>query len=243
MLVIRPMDDARAGFCAIVGLPNVGKSTLLNRLLGRRLVAVSAKPQTTRDRIVGIHTLEVDGHPRPDRVRRHARGAGRPRPAAPLHARRRARGRRRCRRRAADRRRDRSPRSDARASSRARRVRARRCQRGPTRSWSPSTRSTACAKPELLPVLEAWGKAMPGSEVVPISAATGDNVDALEHVIARAAAGRAAAVSRRHGHRSLAAVHRAGDHPRAALPPARQGAAVRMRRARSRHGPSARASS
>jgi GTPase len=46
----------RAGIVAVVGRPNAGKSTLLNRLVGQKLSIVSAKPQSTRDRVVGILT-------------------------------------------------------------------------------------------------------------------------------------------------------------------------------------------
>jgi GTP-binding protein Era len=180
-------DELRAGFCAIVGLPNVGKSTLLNRILGRRLVAVSAKPQTTRDRIVGVHTIEL-----PDEEPARAQIAYVDTPGlqdgrGPL---------RRYMREAAL-----AAASDADVVLVLVDATDRR-GRTPERMAEPDSaplgeasrahpiivglnKVDRVAKPELLPLIEAWSKFAEGVEVVPVSATRGDGVLALERAVGR----------------------------------------------------------
>jgi GTP-binding protein Era len=179
-------DEIRAGFCAIVGLPNVGKSTLLNHVLGRRLVAVSAKPQTTRDRIVGVHTVDLAGET-PSRAQiAYVDTPGVQDGRGPL---------RRYMRDAAL-----AAAADADVSlllidATDRRGRMpERLGEDDARGLSDATRShpviialnkvDRVPKPELLPAIAAWAGFAPDAEVVPISALTGDNVDVLERTVA-----------------------------------------------------------
>ena len=53
-------EHYKSGFVSIIGVPNVGKSTLLNQIVGQKIAIISDKPQTTRNKILAIHTTDTE---------------------------------------------------------------------------------------------------------------------------------------------------------------------------------------
>jgi GTP-binding protein Era len=159
-------QPTRAGFVALAGAPNVGKSTLLNRILDRRLSIATPKPQTTRARVLAVETrgrdqfvfLDTPGIHRPrglmhERMVEHARH------------------------------------SLAEADAVCWIVDARRGLGGIDRDEAASLASMrlvlvvnkidAVPKPELLPLMQELTALLPDAEIFPVSARTGEGVAEL----------------------------------------------------------------
>src|SRR5262245_33957190 len=158
----------RAGFVAIVGRPNVGKSTLLNALVGAKVAIVTPKPQTTRTRIVGIRTLPEAQAIFLDTPGIHDARSG-------------------LNRRMVEVAREVLSEADvvcfvvdaaARVTAADREVATALAPlRTPT--IAVLNKSDRVTRPALLPLMAALGELLPGREVIPASARTGDNVDSV----------------------------------------------------------------
>ncbi len=165
----------RAGTAALAGRPNVGKSTLLNTLVGTKVSIVSPKPQTTRNRIAGIRTL-------PDAQVIFLDTPG-------IHTARSLINRRMveiARRTLAD--------ADvivvvldatAGVTPEDREL-LHAVAGGRTPTVVAVNKIDRVAKPALLPILQEVGTLLPGRDVVPVSARTGEQVPALLDVVVRA---------------------------------------------------------
>ncbi len=162
----------KAGFVSLVGLPNAGKSTLLNRLVGTKLAIVSDKPQTTRTRILGVRTypegqvvyVDTPGIHRPDAPDERADAGRRARCDA-----RRGRGRRGARREPEAWRRPAAPVRDGRQDARRPVVLV-------------LNKVDLVAKLKLLPLIDRLRQEREFADIVPVSALTGDGVERLEQV-------------------------------------------------------------
>jgi GTPase len=176
----------RAGICAILGLPNAGKSTLMNQMLGMRLCAVSPRPQTTRNRVLGVKNSSADGA-QAQIVFLDTPGAQRGEGALRRYMR-----------------------EQTLAAAGDCDVALLLCdvadpvqrapeamREGPAAVLEELTRTVRApllmalnkidrvSKPALLPALEAWNATGRFEELIPISALTGDGLDRLEAAIAR----------------------------------------------------------
>jgi GTP-binding protein Era len=163
----------RCGFVALIGRPNVGKSTLLNRLVGTKLAIVSDKPQTTRNRIVGVRNydagqaifLDTPGIHRPTHrmnVRMVDAAVEGIRQADLLALVTEA--------------------TDARAG-RGERFILEQVKRATSPVALVINKVDLVPRPVLLPFISNWSGRYPFAEIVPVSALTGENVDRLERVI------------------------------------------------------------
>jgi GTP-binding protein Era len=156
----------RSGVVAIVGRPNVGKSTLLNCILGQRIAIVTPKPQTTRRRVLGIKTL-----PGAQILFLDTPGLHRPREL--------------MNRRMVEQARKSLQEADlvlwlvdcsTPLRSEDREIAA---LLQPSRSFAVLNKIDCVAKPELLPRMGEIAEALPGCEIIPVSASSGENLDVL----------------------------------------------------------------
>jgi GTPase len=158
----------RAGYAAIVGRPNVGKSTLLNALVGTKVAIVTPKPQTTRNRILGIRAL-------PDAQVVFLDTPG-------LHE-----ARSLLNRRMVDVAQKTLEEADVVLLVLDATEGLTDADEQLAQSLAPAQRTTIAVAnkvdrvrpPDLLPIMERLGRVLPGRDVIPTSARTGDNVATL----------------------------------------------------------------
>jgi GTPase len=162
----------KSGFVSLVGRPNAGKSTLLNRLVGTKIAIVSDKPQTTRNRILGVKNSEQGQVIFVDTPGVHR----------PLH---------RLNVRMVDTAMEAMRGVDlvvlvvdvSEKTGGGDKFMAGVVRKLPGPVALVLNKVDLVARPKLLPVIEAWSREHTFADIIPLSAGTGENVDRLEHAI------------------------------------------------------------